>query len=194
LIETLHIATLGTVLAVGLAGLVALLVARNLTGSIALNLLGKFILVSTRSVHTMVWALFFVAVFGPGPLAGMLAIAVHSIGFTGKFLSEAGPDRGAQGCRRAADRNSAERLLAAGQACVPVDCPVSLGHQRARIGGARAGRRRRARHGARYRAVEPLLGPGRTGAARHFRGGDRDRDRDVLGARQDHLTAVLDLL
>ncbi len=89
LIETLHIATLGTVLAVGLAGLVALLVARNLTGSIALNLLGKFILVSTRSVHTMVWALFFVAVFGPGPLAGMLAIAVHSIGFTGKFLSEA---------------------------------------------------------------------------------------------------------
>ena len=37
----------------------------------------------------MVWALFFVAVFGPGALAGMLAIAVHSIGFTGKFLSEA---------------------------------------------------------------------------------------------------------
>ena len=89
LIETLHIATLGTVLAALLAGLVALLVARNLTGSVALNLFGKFILVATRSVHTMVWALFFVAVFGPGPLAGMLAIAVHSIGFTGKFLAEA---------------------------------------------------------------------------------------------------------
>ena len=89
LIETLHIATLGTLIAIVLAGLVALLVARNLTGSVALNLIGKFILVSTRSVHTMVWALFFVAVFGPGPLAGMLAIAMHSIGFTGKFLSEA---------------------------------------------------------------------------------------------------------
>jgi ABC-type phosphate/phosphonate transport system permease subunit len=37
----------------------------------------------------MVWALFFVAVFGPGALAGTLAIAVHSIGFTGKILSEA---------------------------------------------------------------------------------------------------------
>ena len=37
----------------------------------------------------MIWALFFVAVFGPGALAGTLAIAVHSIGFTGKFLSEA---------------------------------------------------------------------------------------------------------
>ncbi len=89
LIETLHIATLGTMLAVVLAGLVALLVARNVTPSLALNTVGKFILVATRSVHAMVWALFFVAVFGPGALAGTLAIAVHSIGFTGKFLSEA---------------------------------------------------------------------------------------------------------
>jgi phosphonate ABC transporter permease subunit PhnE len=89
LIETLHIATLGTVLAVALASLVALMVARNITGSRALNAIGRFILVATRSVHAMVWALFFVAVFGPGALAGTLAIAVHSIGFTGKFLSEA---------------------------------------------------------------------------------------------------------
>lgn len=89
LVETLHIATLGTILAVGIASLVALMVARNITKSLILNSIGRFILVGTRSVHSMVWALFFVAVFGPGPLAGMLAIAVHSIGFTGKFLSEA---------------------------------------------------------------------------------------------------------
>jgi phosphonate ABC transporter permease subunit PhnE len=89
LIETLHTATLGTVLAVVMASLVALLVARNITQSVVLNALGRFILVATRSVHAMIWALFFVAVFGPGALAGTLAIAVHSIGFTGKFLSEA---------------------------------------------------------------------------------------------------------
>jgi phosphonate ABC transporter permease subunit PhnE len=89
LVETLHTATLGTILAVALASLVALLAARNLTPSIALNSLARFILVATRSVHAMIWALFFVAVFGPGALAGTLAIAVHSIGFTGKFLSEA---------------------------------------------------------------------------------------------------------
>ena len=89
LIETLHTATLGTILAVALASLVALMVARNVTHSVVLNTVGRFILVATRSVHAMVWALFFVAVFGPGPLAGTLAIAVHSIGFTGKFLSEA---------------------------------------------------------------------------------------------------------
>jgi len=89
LIETLHIATLGTILAVFLASLVALLAARNITRSVVLNMLARFILVATRSVHAMIWALFFVAVFGPGALAGTLAIAVHSIGFTGKFLSEA---------------------------------------------------------------------------------------------------------
>jgi phosphonate ABC transporter permease subunit PhnE len=89
LIETLHTATLGTILAVFLASLVALLAARNVTRSIFLNAAARFILIATRSVHAMVWALFFVAVFGPGALAGTLAIAVHSIGFTGKILAEA---------------------------------------------------------------------------------------------------------
>jgi phosphonate ABC transporter permease subunit PhnE len=89
LIETLHTATLGTILALAFASLVALMVARNITGSAVVNTLGRFILVATRSVHAMIWALFFVAVFGAGALAGTLAIAVHSIGFIGKFLSEA---------------------------------------------------------------------------------------------------------
>ncbi|MGI8526542.1 MAG: phosphonate ABC transporter, permease protein PhnE [Pseudolabrys sp.] len=89
LMETLHMATLGTILAVILASLTALLVARNVTRSPVLNFVGRFILVATRSIHALVWALFFVALFGPGALAGTLAIAVHSIGFTGKFLSEA---------------------------------------------------------------------------------------------------------
>ena len=89
LIETLHTATLGTILAVAMASLVALMVARNVTRSVVLNSIGRFILVATRSVHAMIWALFFVAVFGPGALAGTMAIAMHSIGFTGKFLSEA---------------------------------------------------------------------------------------------------------
>jgi len=89
LIETLHTATLGTMLAVALASVTALMVARNITRSVILHTIGRFILVATRSVHAMIWALFFVAVLGPGALAGTLAIAVHSIGFTGKLLSEA---------------------------------------------------------------------------------------------------------
>ncbi len=90
LLETLHTATLGTILAVAMASLVALDggAQRHALGRRS-TAIGRFILVATRSVHAMVWALFFVAVFGPGALAGTLAIAVHSIGFTGKFLSEA---------------------------------------------------------------------------------------------------------
>ena len=37
----------------------------------------------------MVWALLFVAVFGPGALAGVMSIAVRSIGFVGKLFGEA---------------------------------------------------------------------------------------------------------
>ena len=57
LLETLHTATLGTILAVAMASLVALMVARNITRSIILNTIGRFILVATRSVHAMIWAL-----------------------------------------------------------------------------------------------------------------------------------------
>ena len=46
-------------------------------------------LVSSRTVNTLVWAILFVAVFGPGALAGTAAIAFRSIGFCGKLLGEA---------------------------------------------------------------------------------------------------------
>ena len=89
LVDSLHIATLGTVLAVLMAVPVAFLAAKNVTPHPALNYLAKLVLVAARSVNTLIWALFFVAVFGPGSLAGTLAIAFHSIGFTGKLLGEA---------------------------------------------------------------------------------------------------------
>jgi phosphonate transport system permease protein len=105
LVDSLHIATLGTVLAVLMAVPVAFLAARNVTPYPWLNYAAKFILVAARSVNTLVWALFFVAVFGPGALAGTLAIAFHSIGFTGKLLGEALEE---------SNRGSVEALQAAG--------------------------------------------------------------------------------
>lgn len=89
LIETFHIATLGTILAVILAVPVALLAARNITRSRILNLIATFILVASRSVNSLIWALLFVAIFGPGALAGVLSIGFRSIGFVGKLLAEA---------------------------------------------------------------------------------------------------------
>ena len=89
LIETFHIATLGTLLSIVLAIPVALLAAGNITRSKSLNVIATFILVSSRSVNSLIWALLFVAVFGPGALAGVLSIAFRSIGFVGKLLAEA---------------------------------------------------------------------------------------------------------
>jgi phosphonate transport system permease protein len=89
LIETLHMATLGTILAVIMAVPVGLAAAGNLTPNRLVNVLARFILVSSRSINSLVWALLFIAIFGPGPLAGTIAIAFRSIGFIGKLLGEA---------------------------------------------------------------------------------------------------------
>ncbi len=89
LIETIHIATLGTAVTVVLAFPVAFLAARNTTFNAITWFIGRFILVASRSVNTVVWGLLFVAIFGPGPVAGVWAIAFRSIGFMGKLVAEA---------------------------------------------------------------------------------------------------------
>ena len=89
LVETLHIASLGTMLAIVMAVPLGLLAANNITPNAGLNYLAKLPLVSSRSVNSLVWALLFVAIFGPGALAGTLAIAFRSIGFVGKLFGEA---------------------------------------------------------------------------------------------------------
>jgi phosphonate transport system permease protein len=89
LIETLHIATLGTLLAIAMALPLGLLAANNITPNAAVNTFARLMLVSSRSVNSLVWALLFVAVFGPGALAGTMAIAFRSIGFVGKLFGEA---------------------------------------------------------------------------------------------------------
>jgi len=89
LVETLHIASLGTLLSLVLALPVGVLAAHNLVPFTPVNLAAKLVLVSSRSVNSLVWALLFVGIFGPGALAGTLAIAFRSIGFVGKLFGEA---------------------------------------------------------------------------------------------------------
>ncbi|HTP99206.1 MAG TPA: phosphonate ABC transporter, permease protein PhnE [Casimicrobiaceae bacterium] len=89
LMETIHIASLGTLLALALALPVGILAAHNLVPFMPINLLAKLVLVASRSVNSLVWALLFVGIFGPGALAGTLAIAFRSIGFVGKLFGEA---------------------------------------------------------------------------------------------------------
>ena len=89
LVETLHIATLGTILTLVVAVPLGVMAARNIVPWWPLNTFAQLMLVSSRSVNSLVWALLFVAVFGPGALAGTMAIAARSVGFVGKLLAEA---------------------------------------------------------------------------------------------------------
>lgn len=113
LMETFHIATLGTIFALIAALPLSILAAHNLTPNRGLNFLAKTLLVASRSVNSLVWALLFIAVFGPGPLAGTAAIACRSVGFVGKLLGEALEEvpRGAIEALKAAGATQSSQIL-----------------------------------------------------------------------------------
>ena len=88
--DTLNIATLGTLLGIAIAIPVAFLAARNTTPSVLfIRPIALFIIVSSRSINSLIWALLLVAIIGPGILAGIVAIGLRSIGFVAKLLYEA---------------------------------------------------------------------------------------------------------
>ncbi len=126
LIETMHIATLGTAVTVVIAFPIAFLAARNTTINIVTWSIARFILVASRSVNTVVWALLFVAIFGPGPVAGIWAIAFRSIGFMGKLTAEAIEEID-QGAVEAIEATGASRLQVLMIGILPQVLPVIYG-------------------------------------------------------------------
>jgi phosphonate transport system permease protein len=89
LLETVHIATLGTLIALVFSIPLAFLAARNTTHNGFTWAIGRALLVASRSVNTVIWGLVFVAIFGPGALAGVAAVAARSVGFLAKLIAEA---------------------------------------------------------------------------------------------------------
>ncbi|MGQ7791213.1 phosphonate ABC transporter, permease protein PhnE [Faunimonas sp. B44] len=88
--ETINIATLGTLLAVVFAVPLAFLAARNTTPSATfVRPLALLVIVSSRSINSIIWGLLLVAIIGPGQVAGIIAIMLRSLGFIGKLLYEA---------------------------------------------------------------------------------------------------------
>jgi phosphonate transport system permease protein len=88
--DTVNIATLGTVFAIVMAVPVAFLAARNTTPSARfVRPIALLIIVSSRSINSLIWALLLVSIVGPGLFAGIIAISLRSIGFVAKLLYEA---------------------------------------------------------------------------------------------------------
>ena len=90
LLETLLMAFWGTTIATLIALPVAYLSARNVTPYYSLTYpFGRAIIVISRSVHELIFALIFVSALGLGPLPGIIALGVRSIGFIAKTTAEA---------------------------------------------------------------------------------------------------------
>ena len=126
LLETIHIATLGTAVTVVIAFPIAFLSARNTSPNVVTWFIGRFILVTSRSVNTVVWGLLFVAIFGPGPMAGIWAIAFRSIGFMGKLVAEAIEEIDT-GVVEAIESTGASRLQVLWYGILPQVLPVIYG-------------------------------------------------------------------
>ncbi|MDI1287264.1 MAG: phosphonate ABC transporter, permease protein PhnE [Reyranella sp.] len=88
LLNTLLMAYLATVLGTTIGGALSFLAARNLVKSYAVYWITRRVLEIARTVPDIVWALLFVLAFGIGPLAGVLAITVHTLGAQGKLFAE----------------------------------------------------------------------------------------------------------
>jgi len=89
-IETFMISCLGTLLGVIICVPAIWFGALNITPFKPITYpIGRFMMTISRSIHEIVWALFFVAVLGLGALPGIFAIAVRSVGFIAKMSAEA---------------------------------------------------------------------------------------------------------
>ncbi len=89
-LETVLMATLATLAGLVLSIPVAWLGASNITPfGKSSYMVGRFLMTMSRSVHEIVWGLIFVSAVGLGALAGILAMAVRSIGFISKTIAEA---------------------------------------------------------------------------------------------------------
>ncbi len=89
-IETFMIACLGTLLGVVICIPAAWFGALNITPFKPVTYpMARLMMTLSRSIHEIVWALFFVAAVGLGAMAGVLALAVRSLGFIAKMSAEA---------------------------------------------------------------------------------------------------------
>ena len=89
IVETLGMAVAGSVTAIVLSVFLGVLSARNIVRNGLLNRMSSEICNFCRAMPDILFALFFVVSVGLGPFAGVIALALSSLGFLGKFYGEA---------------------------------------------------------------------------------------------------------
>lgn len=101
--ETIEMAIWGTVFSVLLAIPLAYFAAQNYTPNRFFYQAARGMCSFTRAMPELILALFFVLMYGFGPIAGIFALALHTSGFLGKFFADEienadpGPQRALRG-------------------------------------------------------------------------------------------------
>lgn len=88
LIVSLLMAFMATVLGTTFGGILSFFASRNLARHYATYFITRRGLEIARTVPDIVWALIFIYPFGVGPLAGILALIIHTTGAQGKLFAE----------------------------------------------------------------------------------------------------------
>ncbi len=86
--QSLLIAYIGTLTGAALGLVGGILSSRNVSPHPALRFLAQRVCEFDRTVPEIVFALIFVVAFGLGPLAGVLAVTLHTSGALGKLMAE----------------------------------------------------------------------------------------------------------
>jgi len=88
LVDTILIAYLGTLVGGVGAFVLSFLASANLVANPFIRITARRFLEFCRTVPELVFALLFVVAFGLGPLPGVLALAIHTMGALGKLFAE----------------------------------------------------------------------------------------------------------
>jgi phosphonate transport system permease protein len=88
MLESLEIALWGTLLGIAIGAPIAFCGARAYTPHAALFVMARSAAGFLRAVPELVSVLFLVLALGIGPMAGVLALGLHSAGFFGKFYAD----------------------------------------------------------------------------------------------------------
>ncbi len=122
MLETVAIGFAATLIGIVVSSPIVFLAARNVAPARWIYYLSRYLIVGVRGVPEFVAAVIFVAAVGLGPFAGVMALAIVSVGFFGKLQADA-TERIKQGPRDAIRAVGATRVQETSAAVVPQIVP-----------------------------------------------------------------------
>lgn len=126
LIETVQMALIGTTMAAFVSLPISVLAARNVSPG-PIRTVARILLNLLRTIPSIIWGLFFVAMVGLGPLPGVLALTFYASGYLGKFYYE-GIESISIGPVRALETTGASRMQQFRHGVFPQVLPLLTGY------------------------------------------------------------------